>query len=143
MSSISKDKRCIKTAKGSDEEIMNEYNEKKYWGIETQINIYDCDLDLIKDKKVINLYLTELCKVIDMEMYGKPKIVRFGKGHLKGFSVMQLITTSSITGHFAEESCSAYINVFSCKGFKPQEATEFTRKFFKAQDAVCETKFRN
>ena len=70
-----------------------------------------------------------------MERYGKPFIERFGFGRdfTVGYSLVQLIESSSITGHFSELWNSVYINIFSCKPFDAKKARGFTRKFFKAK----------
>jgi hypothetical protein len=53
-----------------------------------------------------------------MKPYGKPFIEKFGdEPHLKGYTLIQPIHTSSITAHFAEQSGDAYIDIFSCKWF--------------------------
>lgn len=70
-----------------------------------------------------------------MKKYGKTWIPYFGhkKPHTKGYSLVQLIETSSITGHFSEAKKSAYINIFSCKPYDRKKAREFTAKFFGAK----------
>lgn len=127
----------------SDEELVEEYKEKKYWGMETLINLYDCDRELIKDPKHIERYIIELCEVIDMHRFGNPIIERFGAGNLYGYSAVQLIHTSCITAHFAEESGDVYIDVFSCKHLAPTVAAEFSRKFFKGKREEHQTIFRD
>jgi S-adenosylmethionine/arginine decarboxylase-like enzyme len=52
-----------------------------------------------------------------MVPYGKPQIVMFGSGNKKGYTLVQLIETSNITGHFVEETNDLYLDVFSCKKF--------------------------
>lgn len=127
----------------SDEELVEEYKEKKYWGMETLINLYDCDRELIKDPKHIERYIIELCEVIDMHRFGNPIIERFGAGNLYGYSAVQLIHTSCITAHFAEESGDVYIDIFSCKAFSAKLAAKFTAEFFKAKNYENKTLFRD
>jgi S-adenosylmethionine/arginine decarboxylase-like enzyme len=50
-----------------------------------------------------------------------------------GYSLVQLIETSSIVAHFSEGTNKVYLNVFSCKEFDPADAAAFCRKFFKAK----------
>ncbi|MET7394230.1 S-adenosylmethionine decarboxylase [Dactylosporangium sp. NPDC005572] len=50
-----------------------------------------------------------------------------------GYSLVQLITTSSITAHFAEHTGRAFINVFSCKPFDAVVATDFIVRYFRAR----------
>jgi S-adenosylmethionine decarboxylase len=70
-----------------------------------------------------------------MEKYGKTLLEYFGtkKEHTKGYSLLQFIETSSITGHFSEHWRISYINIFSCKQFDPKVARKFTKDFFKAK----------
>ena len=70
-----------------------------------------------------------------MEKYGKTILKYFGEKtpYTKGYTLVQLIETSSITGHFSELWGTAYINIFSCKPFNPKTAKEFTKKFFEAK----------
>jgi len=53
--------------------------------------------------------------------------------HAAGFSLVQLIESSSISGHFSELWNKAFINIFSCKLFDDKKAANFTKKFFKAK----------
>ena len=70
-----------------------------------------------------------------MKRYGQPLVERFGFGmdFTAGYSLAQLIESSSITGHFSELWNSCYINIFSCKTFDRKKAREFTKEFFKAK----------
>jgi monoamine oxidase len=43
--------------------------------------------------------------------------VYFGEDDKAGFTLVQLIETSNITGHFCNSTNDAYIDVFSCKKF--------------------------
>jgi len=109
--------------------------EKVTFGWELVLNLYDCNPAIISSKKKIQQYVNQLCRVIKMKKFGKTWIPYFGfkKPHTKGYSLVQLIETSSITGHFSEERSSAYINIFSCKPYDRKKAREFTRKFFQAK----------
>lgn len=108
------------------------------YGMELIINLYDCALDIISSQKKIKEFAQTLCPLIDMIPYGKPLVPYFGEKelHTKGYSLVQLIETSSITGHFSEYYKCAYINIFSCKEFDPQKAFQFTKDFFQAKRAV-------
>ena len=112
------------------------------WGKTALINLYECDSELIKNPLEIQNYIKQLCKKINMKMIDSPKIKRFGKGNLEGFSFMQFIETSSITGHFDETEKRAFIDVFSCKEFNEKKATEFSKEFFKAKKSVYKTFIR-
>ncbi len=104
------------------------------FGMEVVLDLYDCDPETIRSKEKLQEYARELCQVIEMTPYGAPFAERFGLNEAKtaGYSIVQLIETSSITGHFSEERNSAYINIFSCKEFDPEQAAEFSKDFFEA-----------
>ena len=104
------------------------------FGMEVVLDLYDCNLETIRSKEKLQEYTRELCQVIGMTPYGAPFAERFGLNEAKtaGYSIVQLVETSSITGHFSEEWNSAYINIFSCKEFDPKQAAEFSKDFFEA-----------
>ena len=105
------------------------------FGWELILNLYDCNLEVISSKKKIQEFVDRLCKLIKMVKFGRTWIPYFGikKPHTKGYSLVQLIETSSITGHFSEEKKSAYINIFSCKAYDHKKARDFTTRFFRAK----------
>lgn len=110
---------------------------KRIYGYELIINLYGCNKDTISSKKKLQEFVDTLCKLIKMKKYGKTLIPYFGinKAFTKGYTLVQLIETSSITGHFSEYWETAYINIFSCKKFDHQIAKKFTREFFGAEKA--------
>ncbi len=112
----------------------DEYNSQGAWGILTSIDLFECDPESIRDGELIKRYLIELCELIDMKRFGEPIVVRFGADpRVQGYSAVQLIETSMIAGHFAEDSDSVYIDIFSCKFYDQEKATEFTKQFFGAK----------
>jgi S-adenosylmethionine/arginine decarboxylase-like enzyme len=111
------------------------FRENKVWGMLTSINAFKCDRDIITSAEKLETFVKELCDLIKMDRFGRPVIVHFGREKkVEGFSLMQLIQTSNITGHFANELRAAYIDIFSCSVYSPQEAANFTAKFFGAKD---------
>ena len=105
---------------------------RKQYGYELVLDLYDCNLKAISSKKKLQTYVNRLCRLIKMKKYGKTWIPYFGEKepYTKGYTLVQLIETSSIVGHFSELFNSAYINIFSCKAFSAKKATNFTKKFF-------------
>lgn len=100
------------------------------------LDLYDCSLEIISSKEKIREFIDLLCPLIEMKQYGPLKIERFGQNSLfgEGYSFLQFIETSSITGHLIEINQSkAYINIFSCKHFDAIKAAKFTKEFFKAE----------
>ena len=108
---------------------------KQVYGMELILDLYDCDPKTLRSKKRLNDFIVKICKLIKMKRYGKPFLERFGFGRdfTAGFSLVQLIESSSISGHFSELWNSAYINIFSCKPFDVRKARAFTGKFFRAK----------
>jgi S-adenosylmethionine/arginine decarboxylase-like enzyme len=110
-------------------------NKKNVYGMELILDLYGCEPKVLRSKKSLNDFIIKFCKLIKMKRYGKPLIERFGFGQdfTAGYSLVQLIESSAISGHFSELWNSAYINIFSCGPFDPKKAEEFTRKFFRAK----------
>lgn len=100
------------------------------WGIHTSIDISNCNEDAIRNSMVIHSWITRLVVLLDMEAYGDPIIARFGKEDKLGYTCMQLIQTSNICAHFAEDINSAFIDVFSCKEYEPQSVVNFCLECF-------------
>ena len=108
--------------------------EQSPWGLLTSLDIYECDPAIIRDAGLIKKYVVELCDLIEMRRFGECQIVHFGEDpRVTGFSMIQLIETSLISGHFANLTNSVYIDIFSCKGYDSESAAEFTKSFFRGQ----------
>ncbi|MFC1807718.1 S-adenosylmethionine decarboxylase family protein [Candidatus Omnitrophota bacterium] len=108
---------------------------KKIFGYELILDLFECDKKVLTSKKKLKEYTDKLCKLIKMKQYGETLIPYFGDNaeYTKGHSLVQLIETSSITGHFSDYWCTAYINIFSCLKYDHVKAKNFTKKFFKAK----------
>ena len=108
---------------------------KNYYGFELILDLGECDSKVIRSKKKLTLFVNKLCKLIKMKKYGPLILEHFGYGLKKteGYSLVQLIETSSIVAHFSEEWNSAYINIFSCQEFDVEKAKNFTIDFFKSK----------
>lgn len=116
------------------ENLQKEYATGAYWGLSTNVDLYDCNPDFIRDAKKIKEYVYELCEFIKMKRFGECTVVNFGADEkVAGFSMTQLIETSLISGHFANITNNAYLDVFSCSFYSPDEVAEFSRKFFQAK----------
>ena len=108
------------------------------WGWSTSLDLRRCN-DKIKDKADIKDYVWQLCDLIEMKRFGQCHIERFGTGNKAGYSMLQLIETSNITGHFCDDNNSAYIDIFSCKPYDAKELAVFTKQFFQAESMVYHT----
>ncbi|MFH1063409.1 MAG: S-adenosylmethionine decarboxylase [Candidatus Omnitrophota bacterium] len=108
---------------------------RKIFGYELILNLEECDKNVISSSKKLKQYVDELCALIKMEKYGKTLLPYFGEraAYTKGYSLVQLIETSSIVGHFSDFWGTAYINIFSCKAYDANLAKKFTKDFFEAK----------
>lgn len=116
--------------------------EGRAWGLCTAVDLQDCDPELIRDADHIRRYVAELCDLIDMKRFGECQVVDFGSGRVAGYSMVQLISTSLISGHFANDTNNAYLDVFSCKGYDPAVVEEFSKKFFGARRSTSTVTLR-
>ena len=110
-------------------------DKRKIYGTELILDLYGCSEKTIRSRRKLSEFVNNLCALIKMKKYGKTSIPYFGlkNPHTAGYSLVQLIETSSITGHFSELWNSAYINIFSCRQFDTEKAANFTKKFFGAK----------
>lgn len=108
------------------------YDEIGAWGISTALDLYDCDPQIIRDAGKIRAFVVELCDRLEMRRFGECQVVDFGEDErVSGFSMTQLIETSLISGHFANATNAAYLDIFSCKYYEPRTMAEFAVGYFK------------
>jgi len=113
------------------QKIMEDAASKNVWGIATAIDIYDCNPITIRDADSIRRFVIELCDLIEMKRFGETQVVHFGEDErVAGYSMVQLIETSLISAHFANQSNAVYLDVFSCKPYDPEKVESFAREFF-------------
>jgi S-adenosylmethionine/arginine decarboxylase-like enzyme len=109
-------------------------HQMNYWGVSSCIDLYECDLSLMQDEVAIKRFVRELCDLIKMRRFGETQVVRFGDDpRVTGFSMTQLIETSLISAHFADNACAIYLDVFSCAPYDSNDAAAYAARFFKAQ----------
>lgn len=115
--------------------IKKEFYDANAWGLLTSVDLYGCNPETIRDAGAIKKYVDDLSKLIEMKQFGETQIINFGEDEkVAGYSMVQLIETSLISGHFANKTNSAYIDIFSCKYYEPSVVAEFTKKFFEAEE---------
>jgi S-adenosylmethionine/arginine decarboxylase-like enzyme len=113
------------------------------WGIQSSIDIHNCDPKLIRNANAIKDFVIQVCDLIQMKRFGDPVIVHFGEDdRVAGFSMTQLIETSLISAHFANQSNNVYLDIFSCKYYEPETAARFAIEFFKGTDFNINVVFR-
>jgi len=103
------------------------------WGVHAIANLLKCPKHIITSKPAIYNFTVDLVKKIDMKAYGSPQIIHFGEGNKAGYTLVQLIETSNITGHFCDESGDAYIDIFSCKHFDKDIVRQVILEHFQPQ----------
>ena len=105
----------------------------KHWGQHCIMNARRCQSLAISSPRTIEHFTADLVRRIDMKAFGKPLLYHFGEGNKAGYTLVQLIETSNITGHFCDETGDAYLDVFSCKSFDPYIVRAVVQEWFKPE----------
>src|SRR3989344_8413533 len=128
---------------GSDEVIRLQYEEFDAWGMHSAIDLHECDGATIRDADAVKRFVYELCERIGMRRFGECTVVDFGDDpKVTGFSVFQLIETSNISCHVANQTNAMYWDIFSCKYYDPYVVAEFAKEYFEAKDYTLNHLFR-
>lgn len=107
------------------------------WGLLASIDLFKCNPQTIRSKEKIQEYVIKLCDLIGVKRFGETTIVDFGQDEkVSGFSMVQLIETSLISGHFANASNNSYIDIFSCKEYDIDKAVDFSKQFFEPENTI-------
>jgi len=104
---------------------------QKSWGYHLILNIAQCN-DNVTKKDCIRAFSKDLLDAIEMVPYGDPVIVHFAE-HIPdaaGYSLVQLLMTSALAGHFVDIDLTAYIDIFSCKEFDEAKAIDIIKQHF-------------
>jgi S-adenosylmethionine/arginine decarboxylase-like enzyme len=113
------------------------------WGYHLIVNAGNCNPRAIRNPTLIKKFSKNLVSAIHMVAYGPPKLVMFGTGNKKGYTLVQLIETSNICAHFVENPDSGistgdiYLDIFSCKNFNQFIARDIVDKYFEPQHMEC------
>ena len=103
------------------------------WGYHLSLDCYAGDKELVKSGTNIEAFAKALVKRIHMKAYGEPQVIHFGEDDKQGYTLVQLIETSNICGHFCDDTGNFYIDVFSCKPYDIQIVMDLVREYFKAE----------
>lgn len=101
-----------------------------FWGYHLTLDCAGCDAEAIRSHEVIYRFTKQLVRDIDMVPYGEPQIVNFGSGDKAGYTLVQLIETSNICAHFANEDNTMYLDVFSCKPYDEDVVIALVMEYF-------------
>jgi S-adenosylmethionine decarboxylase len=127
----------------SEDCARTEPSGKPPWGLLSCIDLYECDPNIIRDAEAIKKFVVQLCDLIRMKRFGETQVIHFGEDErVSGFSMTQLIETSLISAHFANQSNTTYLDVFSCKTYDPEIVAEFAKTFFRAKRLRRQTVYR-
>jgi len=90
-----------------------------YWGYHLILDCSNCDQTLMTDYNNVDNWIRQLVQDIDMQPIGDPRIEYTAENLIDkaGFTVVQIIVTSSIVAHFVDSLGHIYLDVFSCKQF--------------------------
>lgn len=125
----------FRVASGIDD-IRNGFDRGEFWGLSMSLDLLECEPSRLRDADFLEEFAIRLCDAIGMKRYGPVQLVHFGSGELLGYSMVQLIETSCITGHFAEASNSAFLDIFSCAAYAPMFVADFCRQEFRAANCI-------
>jgi S-adenosylmethionine decarboxylase len=105
------------------------------WGKHVIIDMSAGDKERVRSASHIRRFVETLVDTIGMKAYGAPVLEHFAEHvpEAAGYSLVQLIETSAITGHFCDCSGDAYIDIFSCKDFDAELAVEVVRASFRPE----------
>ena len=117
-----------------------------YWGYHLILDCGGCDSVKMADYANVDAWIRKLVKDIGMQPIGEPRIEYTAAEFLDkaGFTVVQVIVTSSIVAHFVDNLGQIYLDVFSCKEFshdvveqsmKEHFGTGTVRKYFLTRQA--------
>lgn len=110
------------------------------YGFELIVDLKDCDPSLF-NRKSIDLYFSRLCDIICMEKtdvyfwddVGVAPEDQQTAAHTKGTSAVCFILTSTIVIHTLDLLDKVFVNIFSCKAFDQEIATNFTSEWFRGE----------
>ena len=55
---------------------MDAFSAEEAWGLATNVDLYGCNPETIRDAEKIRQFVVELCEIIDMKRFGETEIVQ-------------------------------------------------------------------
>jgi S-adenosylmethionine/arginine decarboxylase-like enzyme len=102
-----------------------------YWGYHAMFDCHGSNKK-IQDRDIVITFCKDLVQRIDMDPIGEPwceQTAMHDPGKA-GFTLTQIIQTSSIVAHFIDEPGDIYLDVFSCKEFNIDIVEDCIRDYF-------------
>ena len=105
------------------------------WGQHLIIDLAGCPRERLTDPDHLRAWIGDLVRTIKMKAYGEPQLEHFAahSWDAAGYTLVQLIETSNVCAHFAENLGQVYIDIFSCKRFDDAAAVALCRAYFEPQ----------
>jgi S-adenosylmethionine/arginine decarboxylase-like enzyme len=119
--------------------LPDQLGEPAGWGLSISVDLLECDPRIMRSRERIREFVVRLCGLIGMRRLGDCQIVPFGDERGAGYSMLQLIDASLISGHFASDSNRAYLDLFSCRSYNARIVEAFARDYFGARDSRLNT----
>jgi S-adenosylmethionine/arginine decarboxylase-like enzyme len=110
------------------------------WGTSVLVDLRGCRSDLLRSELALRDFAQHLCRFLQVQPVGDCMLMRYGeKPEITGYSMVQLIETSLISGHFVELHNNAYIDVFACERIDGEKVARFCGEFFAAAEIFSAT----
>jgi len=112
--------------------IYNTHMPSGDFGLELVIDLHHCDPEKMTLPHLLE-FLKRMIEISDMTAHGDPVVwdaLESDELHIKGYSILQLIKTSSIVIHTMDKTQLICVNLFSCKPFDPEVIVDFAEDFF-------------
>ena len=108
----------------------------EYWGHHLMLDCRSGDIARVKDGENIKQFAKDLVNKIEMTAFGDPIVEHFATHNPEaaGYSLLQLIETSNIAGHFVDKNGDFYLDIFSCKEFDIEVAQDVVEHWFNPEN---------
>lgn len=109
--------------------------DKPLSGEELIIDAKECQA-ILDNKEIIEKFINELCDLCNMKRIGNMVAEYFPYNHyniendLCGYTIVQVISVSSITIHIAEISRTVYFNFHTCNYLPDDKVVELFKTYF-------------
>jgi len=121
-------------------------SEKKPYGFELMLDLVNCDISTFT-RDSLDHFFTQLCSLTKMTkvtvyFWDEDRFDPSNTDNVAGISAVCFIETSNITIHALDRLREVYINLFTCKEFDVEAATEFARSWFNPESMTSRCLYR-
>ncbi len=105
------------------------------WGKHLIIDMSEGNKERVRSAEHIRHFVEVLVKAIGMKAFGQPVLQHFSERcpDTAGYTLVQLIETSAITGHFCDRTGDAYIDIVSCQDFDTELVLDVIKRVFEPE----------